>query len=387
MAVIADVAGFRGRARQASEADFYLFILVGMLTAFGLVTIWSAGGASSISPGDAVVRQAAYAIVGMIAMGVVASINYRFLKSLAIPIYIISNLLLFLVLAVGTETTGSVRWIYIGPISFQPSDVAKLGLIIALAAFLSSRHETMDRWYNFIISGLIAVIPFGLVFIEPDLGTALVFLFVWIIMLALSRTRMLYVLGFILAMIPIGFLAWEFVLQDYQRNRLLVSFDPYRDYFGTGFNIVQAQVTIGSAGWFGHGLDGGLQTEFEFLRVDTTDFIFAHAMSMFGFVGGIALFVVFLMLFYRMTRAISESRDAFGQYLATGLTAMLAFPTFVNIGMNVGLMPVTGIPLPFISLGGTSLVTNLIAIGIIQSILIHRRALAFQPRALGRRRT
>lgn len=364
-----------------------MFVLVGVLTLFGLVAIWSASGAGSITLGSVVVRQASYAVIGLVAMGVVASINYRFLKSLAIPIYLISVALLVLVLLVGTETTGAVRWIYIGPISFQPSDIAKIGLVIALAAFLSERHDQMNSLVNFILSGLIAVVPFGLVFIEPNLGTSLIFLFIWYSMLLVSRVRMLYMIGFVIAMIPIIFFAWEFLLHDYQRNRFMVSFDPYRDYFGTGFNIVQAQVTIGSAGWFGHGLDGGLQTELSFLRVDTTDFIFAHAMSMFGFVGGIALFIVFMMLFYRMTRAIGQARDTFGQYVATGLTAMIVFPTFVNIGMNIGLMPVTGLPLPFISLGGTALVTNLIAIGIIQSILINRRALAFQPRSLGERRT
>lgn len=386
MASIAGSFGARVRSRQVADTDPFMFILVGVLTLFGLVTIWSAGGAEPITLGSTVTRQAMYAVVGVVLMFVLASTNYRFLKSLAIPIYLSTLLLLLAVPIIGTTISGSTRWIYIGPISFQPSDLAKLAVVIGLAAFLSERHDEMDRFVNFILSGLIVFVPFALVFLQPDLGTSAVFAFIWVVMLVISKTRMLYLIGMALLAIPGSLFAWQFLLHDYQRERLLVSFDPQRDYFGQGFNIVQAHVTIGTGGWFGHGLTGGLQSEYQFLRVRDTDFIFAHAMSMFGFVGGIALFLVFIMLFHRMTRAIGVARDTFGQYVAAGIVAMISFQTFVNVGMNLGLMPVTGIPLPFISLGGTSLVTNLAAIGILQSILMNRRALAFEPGAPGLRR-
>lgn len=386
MASIAQVAGARTRARTTAEADTYMYALVALLTLFGLVTIWSATGSNAISLGAAVTRQAFYAVVGFLAMTVLASVHYRFLKSFAIPIYLGAIALLLALPVIGTTAGGSTRWIYIGPVSFQPSDIAKLAVVIALASFLSERHDQMDRFINFVLAGLIVFVPFALVYIQPDLGTSVVFVIIWLVMMIISKTRLLYLFGVLLAALPFSLFAWQFLLQDYQRDRLLVSFDPYRDYFGAGFNIVQAQVTIGTSGWFGHGLGGGLQSEYEFLRVQETDFIFAHAMSMFGFVGGLALFVIFLMLFHRMTRVIGVARDSFGQYVAGGITAMIVFQTFVNIGMNLGLMPVTGIPLPFISLGGTSLVTNLMAIGILQSIVINRRALAFQPRSPGMRR-
>ena len=244
----------------------------------------------------------------------------------------------------------------------------------------------MDRFVNFVLSGLIVFVPFALVFVEPDLGTSIVFVAIWFTVLAVSRTRLLYLIGILLLSIPMALFSWRFVLQDYQRERLLVSYDPERDYFGGGFNIVQAHVTIGTGGWFGNGLTGGIQSEYQFLRVRDTDFIFAHAMSMFGFFGGLALLLCFLLLFHRMTRSVGVARDSFGQYVATGITATLVFQTFVNIGMNLGLMPVTGLPLPFISLGGTALVTNLAAIGILQSILINRRTLAFEPGSPGLRR-
>ena len=200
---------------------------------------------------------------------------------------------------------------------------------------------------------------------------------IWFGMIAMSATRTFYIIGTVLAAIPFSYAAWHFMLQPYQKDRLLVSYDPNRDYFGQGFNIIQAQVTIGSAGWFGHGLTGGSQSEFQLLRVRTTDFIFAHAMSMFGFVGGLALFLAFALLIWRMSRVVSVARDVFGQQLAIGILSMIFFQTFVNIGMNLGMMPVTGIPLPFISLGGTSLFTLLAAIGILQSVVLNNRRMGF----------
>jgi rod shape determining protein RodA len=386
VASIAQVVGTRARARQAAEADPYMFILVGVLTVFGLVTIWSAGGALPITLGSPVTRQAFYSLVGMGVMAFMASLNYRFLKSLAVPIYAACVALLLVVPFIGTEIAGATRWIIVGPVSFQPSDVAKLAVVIGLAAFLSERHDEMDRFLNFILSGLIVFVPFALVFVEPDLGTSVVFVVIWFTMLAISKTRLLYLIGTVLIALPAALFSWRYLLLDYQKERLLLSYDPNRDYFGGGFNIVQAHVTIGTGGWFGNGLTGGIQSEYQFLRVRDTDFIFAHAMSMFGFFGGLALMLCFLLLFHRMTRAVGVARDTFGQYVATGVTAMLVFQTFVNIGMNLGLMPVTGLPLPFISLGGTALVTNLAAVGILQSILINRRTLAFEPGSPGLRR-
>lgn len=369
-----------------ADSDPFMFVLVGVLSLFGLVAIWSADGAGPITLGSNVVRQAMYGAVGVVAMGVLASVNYRFLKSFAIPLYLATIALLLALPVLGTNIDGSTRWFIVGPFSFQPSDFAKLAVIIALAAFVSDRHDQMRRPHNFVLSGLIVFVPFCLVYLQPDLGTSIVFVVVWLSIMVVSKTRMLYLAGILLLSVPFCLVAWEFLLHDYQRDRLLVSFDPQRDYFGAGFNIIQAQVAVGTSGWFGHGLTGGLQSEYEFLKVRETDFIFAHAMSMFGFVGGIALFLVFLMLFHRMTGVVGVARDTFGQYVAVGITSMVVFQSFVNIGMNLGLMPVTGITLPFISLGGTSLVTNLAAIGILQSILIHRRALAFQPRSPGLRR-
>lgn len=367
----------RARTGTTSELDPFIVVLVVVLNLFGLVTIWSASGGDGGLFGPQVIRQAFYFVAGMIAMFALASVNYKFLKSFAALAYLGSVGLLLAVLAIGTTIGGSTRWFFLGPLSFQPSELAKIATIIALAAFISERRDEMDRLSNFLLSIAIVGVPMGLVFIQPDLGTTGVFAAIWLGMIIMSSTRLLYLVGIVVLAIPGAVFAWFKLLQDYQKDRLMISYDPGRDYLGQGYNMIQARITIGSAGWFGNGLHGGSQAEFELLKVRETDFIFAHAMSMFGFVGGIALFVAFMLLFWRMLRAVTIAQDTFGQQLAAGITAMFFFQAFVNIGMNLGLMPVTGLPLPFISLGGTSLFFILASFGIIQSIIIHHRKLGF----------
>lgn len=384
MATSVGARDIRARPRVAianGEFDVFLLALVGVLTLFGLVAVWSASGAGPITPGSLVVRQALWAVVGGIGMVIVSLVHYRFLRAFAAVFYAVSILLLLSLNVIGTNISGSTRWIYIGPVSFQPSEVAKIGVIIALAAFIHARADEMDRLINFIIASAIPGVPALLVFVQPDLGTTGAFVAIWLAMTLMSGVRRLYLCGVVAAVIPFSYVFWHFLMQDYQKDRLLISFDPNRDYFGDGFNIIQAQVTIGSGGWFGHGLHGGSQAEYNLLKVSTTDFIFAHTMSMFGFVGGIALFLTFMLVLWRMTRAVTLAQDTFGQQLAVGITTMLFFHTFVNIGMNLGLMPVTGIPLPFISLGGTSLAMTLVSVGILQSVVMNQRRLGFQTRS------
>ncbi|MDQ3045797.1 MAG: FtsW/RodA/SpoVE family cell cycle protein, partial [Chloroflexota bacterium] len=178
--------------------------------------------------------------------------------------------------------------------------------------------------------------------------------------------------------IPGLWVAWRFLFRDYQKERLLVSYDPGLDPFGAGFNIIQARISIGSGGWFGFGLHGGSQSQADLLRVRESDFIFAHASGMVGYLGMLALFVSFIILLWRCVGVVDAARDSFGQLLAIGISGILFFQAVVNIGMNVGLMPVTGITLPFISDGVSSLWSFLFAEGILQSILMHKRKLAFQ---------
>ncbi|MEX2314862.1 MAG: FtsW/RodA/SpoVE family cell cycle protein, partial [Thermomicrobiales bacterium] len=273
----------RSSISQPTEYDPFMIVLVIVLGLFGLVTIWSASGGGGITPGSIVVRQGFYFVCGLVAMFALSTVHYRFLKSFAVVFYLGSIALLISLLMIGTTEGGATRWITLGPISFQPSEAAKVAIVIALAAFISERNDEMDRLSNFVISLAIVGLPMGLVFIQPDLGTAGVFAAIWLGMILMSSARLLHVFALLVMSIPGSWIAWNYLMEPYQKDRLLISFDPYKDYLGQGFNIIQAQVTIGSAGWFGHGLTGGSQSEFQLLRVRETDFIFAHAMSMFGF--------------------------------------------------------------------------------------------------------
>ena len=358
--------------------DYYMVVCMLVLLGFGLVSIWSAAGGGAVTMSHPVFRQIIYAIVGIPILIGMTLLDYRYVKTFTWVIYIASLALLASLMFTGTTIGGSTRWLLFGPITIQPSEIAKLAVIISLAVFIADRRHEMDRFVNFLLSGVIVAIPAALVYLQPDLGTTGVFAFIWLIMMLISRTRILYILGTIFLAIPLALFSWMFLLQDYMRDRLMISFNPERDMLGAGYNIIQAQITIGSGGLLGHGLTGGTQSQMDLLRVRTTDFIFAHAMGMFGFIGAIALFVVIGLLLWRTMRVAQETQDPFGQLLAAGITAMIFFQAFVNIGMNVGIMPVTGIPLPLVSLGGSSLWTTVAALGLLQSVRIHHQRLAFQ---------
>jgi rod shape determining protein RodA len=358
--------------------DIYMIVCTLVLVLFGLVTIWSAGGGGPITPTSPVFRQIVYVLVGVPLLIGMTFLDYRYVKTFAWAFYLASLALLGLLTVAGTTIGGATRWLLIGPITIQPSEIAKLAVIISLAAFIADRRDEMHRLSNFILSGIIVAIPAALVYLQPDLGTTGVFAFTWLVMMLIARTRIIYIIGSIAISIPIALLAWAFLLQDYMRDRLVISFNPERDVLGAGYNIIQAQIAIGSGGLLGHGLGGSSQSQMDLLRVRTTDFIFAHAMGMFGFIGAIALFVVIGLLLWRTMQVAQVTQDPFGQLLAVGITAVIFFQAFVNIGMNVGIMPVTGIPLPFVSLGGSSLWTLLAALGLLQSVRIHHQRLAFQ---------
>ena len=235
----------------------------------------------------------------------------------------------------------------------------------------------MKEFGNFIIAGLIVALPAGMILIGPDLGQAMVFLALWASTLMLMKTRRIYIAAVILGAPALALFAWFNVLEAYQKNRILVSYKPELDAQNTGFQIIQARISIGAGGWTGAGLSGGTQSRADLLSVRESDFIFAHASSMFGFIGMIALFLASIILLWRCLSVAEISRDTFGQILAIGISGLIFFQAFLNIGMNVGLMPVAGITLPFVSAGVSSLWTFMIMIGILQSVRMHHRRLDF----------
>lgn len=368
------------RLRDDNHVDWLLLAAVSVLLVFGVVSIWSATGDQTFVFSNLGVRQAAYSMLGFILMFVISRIDYRLIQYVAWPFYWISNLLLVLVLFVGVVIGGSQRWILLpGSITIQPSEIGKLATMIALGVFIAQRGSQMQKFSNFVVSLVIVAVPAGLVFIEPDLGTTLCYGAIWLSMMAVSNTRPRYFVMMAIASIPAMIFAWFFVLQDYMIDRFRISYDPYSDPLGEGYNIIQARISIATGGLTGQGLHGGTASQLDLLKVRTTDFVFSHAAGMFGFVGVVGLLAVFVILIWRCIENAEDARDTFGRTFAMGLAGVIFFQAFVNIGMNIGLMPVTGITLPFISSGNTSVWMFLASIGVLQSIRRNQRKLGFMP--------
>lgn len=359
--------------------DSYMLLTTFVLMAFGVVAVWSAVGGGAVTLGNKGVQQAFLGGMGVFAMVVLASIDYRFLGSLAWVGYAVSLFALAGVLVAGRDIYGARRWYDLGVITVQPSEFGKVATLVALAWFISSRGEEMNQLGNFIVSILIAAVPAALVFLEPDLGSATVYFVIWGALMIVTRTRRLFLVGVVMAAGPALMFAWQHIFQPYQKQRLLIAYHPERDRTGDGYNIIQAKISVGSGGIFGFGLHGGTQSRLDLLKVRESDFIFAHVSGMFGFVGMLALFSCYLVLLWRCMRVAETAKDQFGQCLAIGVTGVLFYQAFVNIGMNLGILPVTGITLPFVSQGASSIWAFLMFQGILQSILMRHRKLAFQP--------
>ncbi len=287
--------------------------------------------------------------------------------------YVAAIAVLAFVIVAGEATYGSRRWIEIAGTPVQPSEIAKLVVIIALAKYLSDHQESIGELKVFLTSLAMAAVPTLLVFLEPDLGSAVIFSMIWLGMVLAAGARWRHVA----ALVGVGLVSVPFamigLINDYQRDRIALWLDPESDPLGAGFQSLQAQIGIGSGGIFGKGLTEGGQTQLDYLRTETTDYVFSVLGEELGLVGALILFSLFIVLLWRALRVAELSRDLFGRLLATGMVIFILLQTFINIAVNVGLLPVTGIPLPFVSQGGSSLITLFICLGILQSILMRRR--------------
>ena len=377
----------RGGARRLGatnmhlgDFDGYLLVTTLVLISFSTIAISSASGIEATTLANPGVRQALLAVLGIGLSLIVATVDYRIFASASWIFYYASIAFLALVLVpgIGTEIQGGRRWFDLGFVTLQPSEFAKLTTMLALASFISSRADGFKELGNFLLSLGIVGLPMALVMAEPDFDSALMFGVIWVAMMFVSRPRMAYILG-LLAISPVVlFLGYTFLLREFHRLRIQAFLGLVDDPLGVSYQSTQAKISIGSGGLFGYGLGGGTLSQLDLLSVRTSDFVFAHASSMFGFVGMFALLACFVILLIRVLRVAEISSDAFGQCMALGIAAVLCFQAVVNIGMNLGLLPVAGIPLPFVSVGVSSLWTFLIAEGILQSILMHHRKLAFQ---------
>ena len=322
------------------------------------------------------VQRQGISIVVDIALAVfLMNFDYKILQRYGNHFYVFNLILLILVMLVGQTALGAQRWIALGPISIQPSEFSKLIMIIALAAMMEKRGKIQSLADLAPIAGYVFV-PFLLVLKQPDLGTSLVFLaiFFGMIFVAGIRLRILFgIFGLGLAALPV---LWHF-LKDYQKMRIMVFMDPNVDPLGAGYHIIQSKIAIGSGLLFGKGLFGGTQSQLNFLPENHTDFIFSVVGEELGFVGCAVLLLLYLIVLWRGIKIAQNASDAFGRLLAVGITSMIAFHVLVNVGMTMGIMPVTGIPLPLMSYGVSSLTTNIMAIAILLNIQLRRQKLLF----------
>ncbi len=358
--------------------DFLLVATVVILAVFGFIIIKSA--TTSLTGGSEryVSRQVLAFVAGFFAMVVLIFIDYDAYGRLYIPIYVFCNLLLLavLVFGFGEDQWGARRWLSIGPLIFQPSEIVKFGLIISLSKFIDLQKDEINHPLTLLKILVFAGLPIGLIVIQPDFGTGMVFVFFILAMLFTAGLDYKYFLLFMaigILMIPILALT----LEDYQLDRIRVFLDPTLDPQDTGYQVIQSKLAIGSGMFYGRGLFMGVQNQYGFLPAKQTDFIFAVIGEELGFVGGFSLILVYAFLMYRLVRIAKHAHDLFGSLIVVGITAMLLFHIFENIGMTMGLTPVTGLPLPFISYGGTFMVLNMISIGLVLSVSVKREGLEF----------
>ncbi len=355
--------------------DLQLTTFAGLLVAIGLVMAYTNSVENGVSPLDAgttFTRGLMWAGIAAVTFILATVFDYRWFKTLSWPVYALQLGLLALTLAIGDGLGGSARWINIGPLTFQFSELAKILMIIVLAQYLASRQAKLDSLRTILGACVLVGPPLVLVMLQPDLGTSLVFAAILAGMLWMSGASLLWLgaLGAgVVAMVPI---AWTYILRDYQKERLTSFLNPTPDITGSGYQLYQSQIAVGSGGWFGRGLTNGTQAQGDFLPVQTTDFVFSVLAEELGFIGGVVLFVLFALLLWRVLVAGWRSRDPFGTMFAAGVASMVLFQLVVNVGMVMGIMPITGIPLPFVTHGGASLVSMAIGLGILQSINIRQ---------------
>ncbi len=387
--------------------DFVLLLATLALIGLGVLLIYSATlpspgqPANNLTADGPVVRQVVFALAGLILMLLVSLIDYRFfeevffrtrasrasiegasvwqlvLASFLHPLYVINLALLSIVLILGRITHGSQRWISLGFFDLQPSEVAKLLIIITLAKYLADQEGEIKTFRSLLISFLHVCVPVVMIYLQPDLGTALVVGAIWLGMVILAGSRFLHLAMMAAPAILATPLVWLYVLHDYQRERLMVFLNPGMDPLGAGYNPIQSLVSVGSGGLWGKGLTAGTQSQLHFLRIQHTDYIFSVLGEELGFVGAIIFFALLVIVLFRVLSIAARASEPFGQFIAGGVAVMLFFQSFVNVGMNTGLLPVAGIPLPFISSGGSSLIMLLLAEGMVQSVAIHSKRFGF----------
>jgi len=346
------------------------------MSIFGITMIRSAI-AGNVDLEEAVQRQIIFAMIGFVVIFIASIIDYHLWASVSRPLYLITAIFLGALTIAGQALYGSARWFDTGVILIQPSEIAKIVVILVLAEFFSRNQEKIGNlwWVGQSLLYTLGIVIW--ILLQPNLSTSLVILVIWFSLLWASGLRLSHLLIFVAGGVTLPFVAFPF-LEEYQQRRILNFLfpDPTASY-GENYNIQQALISIGSGGWFGKGYFQGTQIHLRFLKVRWSDFIFSGTAEEFGFVGSVILMLLLMFVVYRCLRAARLSRDTYGALICYGVAVLLAFQGFVNIGVNLKLLPATGLPLPFISYGGSSLLSLLLGIGLVESVIIRHKSLEF----------
>jgi rod shape determining protein RodA len=371
--------------------DFWLMGSVALLTLFGIVMIRSAiAGNIELIEANTVQKQIIFALIGFVVIAIVSAIDYKILSALSRPLYFATITVLVILVFFGGALFGSARWFVLGPILIQPSELAKIVIILVLADFLARNSNKLSdiRW---VARSLLLTIGLAMwILLQPDLSTSIVIFVIWFSLVWAAGLEMKHLLiaggsGILFLGISLPLMLITYnpdaeggLIKPYQVGRIINFLFPAEDAtHGDLYNVQQSLVSIGSGGWLGKGYEAGTQVQLRFLKVRHSDFIFSALSEEFGFVGTIVVMALLLFIILRCLRAARLASDTFGALIAYGVATMLAFQAMVNIGMNLSLLPVTGLPLPFMSYGGSSLLSTLLGIGLVESVILRHKALDF----------
>lgn len=358
------------------DYDVQLTVYAVLLAAIGLAMAYSHTTAQlgeAMVAGTTFARGMVWAGIALVVYALATAFDYRWLRTLTWPIYVVNLALLAATLVLGDSDAASARWITVLGFQFQFSELAKIFMILVLARYLADREQRLDSLTSILGACLVIAPPWILVMLQPDLGTSLVFIAILAGMLFMAGASLRWLGALAAATVAALPLVWTYVLHDYQRERLTSFLDPAKDPLGAGFQLLTAQKAVSSGGFLGAGLTNGAQNQSDLLPVQTTDFVFAILAEELGFVGCVVVFLLFAALIWRVLAIGWRSRDPFGLMVGAGVASMILFQLTVNVGMVLGIMPVTGIPLPFITHGGSSLISMAIGLGVLQSIAIRQR--------------
>lgn len=356
--------------------DFLLLGAVAVLTIFGIAMIRSAMAGNEVLL-EIFPRQIYFALAGFTVVIIMTAIDYRLIRSLSRYLYVVVALLLAIITIAGEAQGGAVRWLNIGFLLIQPSELAKIAIILMLADFFASHENEMHDLKNVAISLAITLFLVIWIYLQPDLSTSITVLVIWFGMLWATGLKLKHLALFIVVGIVVAAIGFP-LIEDYQQARIVnFLFPDPQARFGNDYNVNQALISIGSGGLTGQGYGQGNQVQLHFLKVRHTDFIFSALSEEFGLIGAVLVLVLLAFVIWRILRAARIARDTYGALICYGVAIFLFFHTIINVGMNMNLIPVTGLPLPFISYGGSSLLSNMLGIGLVESVVLRHKILEF----------